>query len=313
LFCTAALLWWAPCIAPAGEPDGFAVVVLPDTQIYSEKFPDTYLAQTAWIKKRVADDNIEFVIHLGDIVQNAHVEKEWEAADRAHRELDGVVPYSVLPGNHDMDSKDKRLTRETFFYDRYFPPARFEEHAWYGGHMGPGNQNNYCIFDAAGLKFMVVSLEFAPTDEALRWAAGVLTKHADRRTIVATHCYMRPDGRDTCATAGYGLTGNSGQQVWDKLIRKHPNVFLVLSGHVLGVAHQTSTNDAGGRVHEVLVDYQGLPNGGDGWLQILRFAPDENAIRVDAFSPLLHKHSPAPEHSYRLAYPMASIQPQPAG
>ncbi len=304
--------WVAPTAA-AQQPDAFSVVVLPDTQNYAEKFPATYLAQTTWISKRVEADNIQFVIHLGDIVQNAGVEKEWEAADRAHRLLDGVVPYSVVPGNHDMDSQNKRLTRQTTLYDKYFPPARFEKYPWYGGHMGTGNQNNYCLFEACGLKLMVLSLEFAPSDEALAWAAGVLRKHPDRRTIVATHCYMRPKGRDTRAAAGYGIEGNSGQQVWDKLVRKHPGIFLVLSGHVLGVGRQASRNDAGGTAHEILVDYQGLPHGGDGWLQILRFVPAENKIHVDAYSPLLDKHNRDPAHSYPLDYPMHTAAAKKAG
>ena len=62
--------------------------------------------------------------------------------------------------------------------------------------MGETNDNNYCFFEAAGMKFMVVSLEFAPRDEALKWAAGAIERHPDHRVIVATHCYMSPTGRE---------------------------------------------------------------------------------------------------------------------
>ena len=58
----------------AEEPkraESFTVVLLPDTQNYSENFPDNYVAQTLWIRKRLKDENIQFAIHLGDIVQNA--------------------------------------------------------------------------------------------------------------------------------------------------------------------------------------------------------------------------------------------------
>ena len=103
-----------------------------------------------------------------------------------------------------------------------FPPARFEKYPWYGGHKGSGNQNNYCFFEAAGLKFMVLGLEFAPTDEALRWAAGVLSKHPNHRTIVVTHCYMRPKGRDTRAAAGYGLAGRRHQDGGDHQAEQEP-------------------------------------------------------------------------------------------
>ena len=83
------------CASTSGEPGGFVVVLLPDTQNYAEKFPGTYTTQTEWIRSRIEPDNVKFVIHLGDIVQNAHVVEEWDNADQAHRVLDGVVPYSV--------------------------------------------------------------------------------------------------------------------------------------------------------------------------------------------------------------------------
>jgi hypothetical protein len=53
--------------------------------------------------------------------------------------------------------------------------------------------------------------------------------------IVATHCYMRPNKRDTDCATSYKIPGNSGEQIWEKSVRKQPNVFLVVSGHVLGV------------------------------------------------------------------------------
>ena len=223
---------------------------------------------------------------------------EWENANRAMQLLDGVVPYSVAPGNHDMVVKD----RNTTLYNQYFSPARFKNRKWYGGHMGKTNDNNYCFFEACGMKFMVINLEFAPRDEALEWAAGVAKRHPEHHVIVATHCYMRPNGRDTGCATSYRVAGNSGEQMWQKLIRKQPNIFLVVSGHVLGVGLQTSTNDAGGKVLEMLTDYQGLPNGGDGWLRSLQFVPAENKIHVKTYSPLLDQYNENPKESFSLDY-----------
>ena len=152
------------------------------------------------------------------------------------------------------------------------------------------------------MKFMVINLEFAPRDEALEWAAGVVKRHPDHRVIVATHCYMRPKGRDTGCATSYSVAGNSGEQIWQKFIRKQPNVFLVVSGHVLGVGLQTSTNDAGGKVLEMLTDYQGLPNGGDGWLRSLQFVPAENKIHVKTYSPVLDQYNKSPKESFSLDY-----------
>ncbi|NQT12249.1 MAG: metallophosphoesterase [Planctomycetes bacterium] len=295
-------------VSSAEERSDFTVVVLPDTQFYSQTYPDTYISQTRWIKDRAKADNIKFVVHLGDIVQNHNnVEEEWKAADRAHQILDGVVPYSLVPGNHDMEYVDRKVLRNTRLYNKYFSPARFDKYPWYGGHMGDTNDSNYCFFEAAGMKFMVLSLEFAPRDETLQWAHQVTAQHSDCRVIVVTHCYMRPNGRDTACGASYGLADNSGQDIWEKFVRKHADIFLVLSGHVLGVATETSANDAGRPVHEMLVDYQGLPNGGNGWLRTLRFAPAENKIYVKAYSPLLDEHKKDPSHTFTLDYDMKPV------
>jgi len=305
----AAILAVLLCIAssPAEERTDFSVVVLPDTQFYSQTYPDTYVTQTQWIKDRVEADNIKFVIHLGDIVQNYNnVEEEWKAADRAHQILDGVVPYSVVPGNHDMEYVNKKLLRDTRLYNKYFPPARFEKYSWYGGHMGDTNDSSYCFFEAMGMKFLVLSLEYAPRDQTLQWADKVVASNPKCRVIVATHCYMRPNGRDTQCGQSYGLADNSGQDIWEKFVRKHANIFMVVSGHVLGVGTQTSTNDAGRPVHETLVDYQGMPNGGDGWLRTLRFVPAENKIYVKAYSPLLDKYNEHADHAFTLDYQMKS-------
>ena len=285
----------------APEPESFTVVLLPDTQFYSEKYPASYIAQTLWIRERLVKDNVKFVIHLGDIVQTSTKLPEWKNADRAMEILDGVVPYSVAPGNHDMLVN----SRDTSLYNQFFAPDRFKDREWYGGHMGENNDNNYCYFTAGRMKFLVISLEFAPRDETLQWAANVAKRHPEHRVIVATHCYMRPLGRDTSCATSYKVEGNSGEQIWQKLVRQQPNVFLVVSGHVLGVGLQESKNNAGGKVFEMLTDYQGLPNGGDGWLRTLKFVPSENKIHVKTYSPVLDKVNDDAKDSFLLDYSMS--------
>jgi len=302
----AAALCCSPlCVGGEGDSsadESFSVILLPDTQLYSEKFPDNYVAQTTWIRQRLKDDNVKFVIHLGDIVQTSTKENEWKNADRAMQVLDGSVPYSMVPGNHDMTIPG----RQSSLYNRYFSPERFQDRSWYGGHMGENNDNNFCFFEAAGMKFLVLSLEFAPRDKTLKWAADVAARHPEHRIIVATHCYMRPNGRDTDCASSYNVDGNSGEEIWQKLIRQQPNIFLVVSGHVLGVGMQTSTNNSGGPVLEMLTDYQGLPNGGDGWLRMLKFVPAKDRIEVMTYSPVLNRYNDRADETFTLSYEMTS-------
>jgi len=85
------------------------------------------------------------------------------------------------------------------------------------------------------------TFEFCPRDETLRWAEKVIEDNPGRRVIILTHGYMNWDGTrtgpdedhasDIRALAG----GNYGEEIWDKLVKKHENIFLVLSGHVSDV------------------------------------------------------------------------------
>lgn len=285
------------------RPDDFAVVLLPDTQYYAETFPATYLEQTAWIKARAKKGNIRFVIHLGDLVQLSDSSRQWAVADEAHKKLEGVVPYSLAVGNHDLDVVDNNVTHGVSQYHQYFPPSRFEPYPWYGGHLGEDNANNFCFFEGGGMKFMVLSLEFAPREATLAWADKIVAGHPDHRIIVATHYYLNTEGRPD-EKKPYGLDGAGPEDLWQRFISKHENIFMVVCGHIPGVRHQTSVNEAGGTVHEILCDYQGERKGGSGWLQTLRFVPEEDKIYVEAYSTTLDKHNQAPEHTYVLPYEM---------
>ena len=146
------------------------------------------------------------------------------------------------------------------------------------------------VGSAMGLNpLMVLSLPFDPSEKVLAWANKIVAAHAKDRVIVATHAYRSRRGRTPI-----------GGPIWEKLIRANANIFMVVCGHVCAVAHGVSVNDAGGKVHEILCDYQGLPNGGDGWLQTMRFSPATGKIHVEAYSPLLDKHNKAPQHTYTL-------------
>ena len=56
----------------------------------------------------------------------------------------------------------------------------------------------------------------------------------------------------------------------------------------------------------MLTDYQGLPNGGDGWLRTLKFIPSENRIQVITYSPLLDKYNKDTKEAFSIDYQMTS-------
>ena len=285
----------------AQQADNFTVALIPDTQYYCDLTnggtPQMYYDLTGWLDAQAEARNIQFAIHLGDLVNTPDVQSEWDVADAAQSTLEWSVPYSVLPGNHDLDSND--------YYNQYFGPDRFAGQSFYGGHQGTTNNNNYCFFRGGGMDFMVLSLEYDPSYETIAWAAQVVEAHPNHHVIVASHEYLSMDGRRAI-----------GDRIWHFLVKNHDNIFMVVSGHIIGWDHQTSTNNAGHEVIEILSDYQWEPDGlsqpplgGDGWLNTMEFAPTEDKIYFKSYSPYLDEWRTTELHEYELNFAMPDYLP----
>ena len=291
-----AVLTAAGCTKPAARIDSqrpFSIVMLPDTQRYSEKRPDLFFAQTNWIKQNRDAENIVFVTHAGDLVQNRSKKpSEWKVADEAMAVLDGVVPYGVTIGNHDYVSDDGvQRGAATMYLQHFKPDRRFRGRPGYGG-ASPNGLNSYHLFSAGGVDFLMLYLEVDAPNDALAWATGVLARHPARAAIVTMHTYMlHGEGVGREARRQYRKDGNSGEEIWEKFVRRQQQVFMVLCGHVGKTQeyHQVSKNDAGANVLEMLADYQDRENGGDGWLRLIRFVPASREIQLRTYSPVLKR------------------------
>lgn len=280
--------------APTVQQKPFTMVLLPDTQLYSQKHPQTFFAQTNWIKENREQENIVFVIHLGDLVQNfSHRPNEWKVADEAMAVLDGVVPYGVAIGNHDYDSKEALQKGIANKYLQHFDPEkRFKNQPEYGG-ASPNRLNSYHLLSAGGVDFLILCLEMSPPDNALDWARGVLAQHPDRQVILALHSHLYGvDGVIRDNRTKFRADTNTGEMVWEKFIRSQPRIFLVVCGHVgqTEELHQIAHNDAGAPVLEMLVDYQRRVKGGNGWLRLIRFDPARREMQMRTYSPTLDQY-----------------------
>ena len=301
--------------AQDAAPDSFSIIALPDTQLYSKRSPEIFAAQVEWIIHNRDSEHIAFVTHLGDIV-DANIPEEWEPATRILRRLDGVVPYGLCVGNHDMHGP----TGDASLFQKNFPAKRYRKRAWYGGSY-KNNANSYQLFSAGGMDFVILHLECNAPDDVLAWADGVLEKHAGRRAIISTHMYIGNRAENGDPNMGrcqwkkcHGELGNTPEQMWQKCFSRHENIFLILSGDQSSPqAHnQTSTGVNGNDVHECLSDYKQALSAYSGYLRIYRFIPSENRIEVKTFSPSAHKfaettkiHPDPTKHSFDLAYEMS--------
>jgi 3',5'-cyclic AMP phosphodiesterase CpdA len=291
---------------PSAAAGDFTIALIPDTQYYAQEFPELFLAQMRWIADHAGELELAFAIHLGDMT-NSNTDAEWRVADAAMQILDDAdVPWSPMPGNHDGIKNGVIATER---YNAVFPPSRFADRPWFGGHFGETSDSTYWLFSAGGMDFMVVSLAFGTPVEQLEWADEVIAAHPGRRVIVATHAYLDDDGSFLERGEEYGvgdepLRWTDGRQIWDALVSRHDGIFLAVCGHVPDQGRSTLDGVAGNPVHNVLANYQGYANGGDGWLRLLRFSPSRDVIYVEAYSPLLERYDNRAEHSFALPYAM---------
>lgn len=311
-------------VAPAeskGEPDvlpwvngSVTLVALPDTQIYAESFPQHFAAQTAWIAANVYARNIAGVFHEGDIT-NRNSPEQWQNAKDAMDRLYGLVPTIIAPGNHDYGEGGNANTRTTLM-NEFFAPDRWRLNPGFGATFEPGRmENNYSLMQRGGMKFIGIALEWSPRDAVLEWADGLLKAHPDRIGIIVTHAYMYSDEtRYDWNTHGkaqawnphtYGTSNdpggcNDGEEIWKALVRANPNVGLVLSGHVLndGAGRCASQGDKGNTVHQILANYQMLPEGGQGYLRLIEILPDRKTVQVKTYSPVLDRYNTDPQHQF---------------
>ena len=315
---------YADAVLVKGEPAkpakrSFTIAVLPDTQHYSEKFPDNYMAQTKWIVENQKERNIAAVLHLGDIT-NRNSKPEWENAVRAMDLLNGKLPYAMVPGNHDYSAGGGCKDRTTLLND-YFPIQKMKS-------LGSLDcvydkepdrmENSVHLFSAGGLDFVVIGLEFGPRKDVVRWANEVAAKHKNRAAILITHAYMYYDEtrydwkkyakKQTWNPHDYPVAKatdddvSDGEELWNNLISKHENFLCTLNGHVLndGLGRMASKTPAGREIPQMLVNFQMKPNGGDGWLRLMEINPSNLAVKICDYSPTRGERNESAQNKFDL-------------
>lgn len=306
------ILFFSAC----SQPKEFKLYLLPDTQFYSLNHPEVFEAQTQWIVENT--DSVAFVIHQGDLTHH-NTEKEWKVAVEAMSLLDDKIPYTFVPGNHDMGEMGSAKTRETDRMNEFFPYEKYSRMKGFGGVFEEDKMDNtWHTFTAASKNWLILSLEFGPRNKVLEWASSIIKNHPEHNVIINTHAYMYSDetrmssDRDHLwLPESYGIgedTGsdavNNGGQMWEKLVSRHTNILMVVSGHVLndGTGKLVSKGENGNQVYQMLANYQsgvnGSENGGNGFLRILTFNLENATIDVKTYSPYLDRYKQAEDQQF---------------
>ena len=131
-------------------------------------------------------------------------------------------------------------------------------------------------FGNGSQKYLVLAVGYAPTERQIVWANQVLKKNSDSKVIVVAHSYL--DLTDVT-----GLT-EEGKTLFDGLIKKNKNIFLVVCGHIHNEINPYTSYVLRDNVNVLRADYQDKNNSGDGYMMILTFQPSEGRIQTEAYS-----------------------------
>jgi hypothetical protein len=264
-------------------------------------------AQTHWIANNHAQQNIQFVSHLGDITQRA-TSTEMPRANAVFSRLDAIGPnfkYSTVPGNHDYQptgsGKSSTVPAATALanYSATFGPSRYAGKSWYLG-ASANSANSAQRFTAGGREFLHIGIEFNPhnvfnNENPVVWAQGIIDANPGVPTILTTHAFIR----DSTTPLGGNTGPNAGQDqagvfLYRDLVRNNDQVFMTLNGHYHdlpasnssdGERFEITMNNAGRPVYTLLSDYQDLPNGSDGYMRNYVFNEATNTIHAVTYSP----------------------------
>lgn len=270
------------------------LVVLPDTEVYCAKRSSIFLDMMDWVAKNKVQRNIKYVLHVGDITNN-NQKYEWEHARKAFNIIEGKIPYVLAAGNHDYDHTEGRLT----YMNEHFKVEDQKKWPTFGNVYEEGKlENHYQLMQINGQKWIVLSLEMGPRNDVIDWANAVLAKHKDRLAIILTHAFLyygnerynHKKGSQRASPYNFYGEGADGEILWNLLVRRHPNVMMLICGHLSSqyVGYRKDEGLHGNVVHQMLVDYEKL-KGGRGFLRLLEFLPDGKTIQVRTYSPISHE------------------------
>lgn len=336
LLCTSGSLYAQiyPIKVTQENEKSFSMILLPDPQSYVkfEANQPIFDLMTAWTAHNLKNLAVKAVLCTGDLVEQNELiapdnvngdqtsTQQWKAASRSFEYLDNRIPYMVCTGNHDYgyQKSENRMSR----FPEYFPVER--NSCWKdclkdvtNNAFGYPTLENaaYEINSDTWGKILIISLEFAPRDEALIWAKNLADskKYQQHKVIILTHSYMEIDG-SIYEKENYKVSpANYGKAIWEKLIYPTPNIDLLICGHACEitdlegtVSYREDKNIAGEYVAQMMfnaqtADKQWFGNGGDGWLRILEFMPDGKTIKVRTFSPLFAVSPTTAKYAWRTA------------
>lgn len=261
----------------------YAFAVVGDTQIVNSRDPKNYPLIYQWLADNAKAKKIKFVMGLGDITDK-DAEDEWNRAVESFQLLETVVPHSQVRGNHDSHGN----------FINYMSYPEYVNS--FTGAYEDSVENNYRTLKVGQLQYLIFCLDYGANDDVLEWAGQVCDEYPNHNVIITTHAYLFRDGttldqKDVCPPATSG-GANNGDHMWEKLVSKHKNITMVLSGHdpCDTIVVSQDKGEHGNTVTQMLIDPQSIDvSTSTGMIAMLYFSRDGKNVQVEWYSPIQDK------------------------
>ena len=267
---------------PEPTPDAALVPVtfawLSDTQGYASTYPENLSIMTQWIVDNRERLNIQYVLQTGDLVNDMLREREWNAVTTAFDAFVGKIPVFGVAGNHDIKGM-------MHFYDDFhalMSRQNYTEYPTFGAEEALGRRR-YDLVTIGNEDFIIVGAGYNQQIADYDWLNQTLKQYPDRTAILLAHWYLElKEGQELIADA----------KLLHRVVAENPNVRYVLCGHKHGLRHveEAYDDDKDGTpertVQAIMVDYQALPNGGEGYLMLLTFNVVDRTLSITSYSPV---------------------------
>ena len=264
-----------------------------------------------WILSHKDSLNIQYVMGVGDITQSfgssqTYYQQEWPLAKEAISLLDGKLGYSLVRGNHDISSglNGQFGVGSTYYNDlvALSKTTDAQGRPMGGFRLADKIEDSYRKIVAGGNKYIIFTVEYYATEETVTWMNELLAENSDYTAIVTLHAFLNRDTtfvdlhetttpEEDAANNNWKETATGGmvspRQLWERVLSKHANVQMVLSGHIDedNVLVNAMQGDKGNTVTFMLTDTQTIDSTTPvGVVTMLYFTADGKVAHVEHIS-----------------------------
>ena len=268
----------------------YSIAFIPDTQYIVNRYPKNFEPIYDYILENKDEKNIKYVVGLGDMT-DINSTNEWNMVKKQIDRLNGVIPYSIIRGNHDGRGGDTKF--DSIFGQKN---SDYYKHVAANGGFYKQNsvKNTYLLFEENGVKYMILNLDYGVSEDVLKWADKVISEHPEHRVMIVTHAWLNinaePYTASDWASPSSEVPGSvNPDQIWKNHFKKHANIDMIICGHTNSdqVLVTPVIGDNGNTVYQILMDGQYADISsfrGLGLVGLMYFTADGRFAKIEYYS-----------------------------